>query len=58
MCALINDVASVTLVQHPMDDMSCFIVFGVIYRQFFVFNLLLYVLSSRERTKAPGTEQN
>ena len=58
MCALINDVALVTLVQHPMDDLSCSKVFGVIYRQFFVFNLLLYVLSSRERTKAPGTRKN
>ena len=34
MCALINDVASVTLVQHPMDDMSCSIVFGADNRLF------------------------
>ena len=58
MCALINDVAPVTLVQHYMDDMSCSKLLGVIYRLFFAFNLLLYVLSSRERTKAPGTRKN
>ena len=45
MCALINDVALVTLVQHPMDDMSCYKVLGVIYRAFSQLNYIFYVLS-------------
>ena len=45
MCALINDVAPVTLVQHYIDDMSCSIVFGAIYRVFSQFGYIFYVLS-------------
>ena len=45
MCALINDVASVTLVQHPIGDLSCCKVFGADYRAFFQLNYIFYVLS-------------
>ena len=45
MCALINDVASVTLVQHPIGDLSCSIILGADYRLFSQFGYIFYVLS-------------
>ena len=57
-CALINDSRLLHWCSILRVISSCSKLLGVIYRQFFVFNLLLYVLSSRERTKAPGTRKN
>ena len=58
MCALINESRLLHWCSILWMILSCCKVLGAIYRQFFVFNLLLYVLSSRERTKAPGTRKN
>ena len=57
-CALINESRLLHWCNILWMILSCSKPLGVIYRQFFVFNLLLYVLSSRERTKAPGTRKN
>ena len=49
MCALINDVALVTLVQRSMDDMSCCKVFGADYRLIPSLNLFLSLLLYRQK---------
>ena len=56
MCALINNVAPVTLVQHPMDDMSCCKVFGADYRIFShqIYFFLSFCTDKRSKSSAPG----